>query len=232
MSNSNWWDNGQAREQAWRQMAAIAVSAGLCAPDVPESKEPWTNNELHTAWERWGKTFTEFSDIGLYLKAWQDHIRQLTIEPDRLETCFVQVTITRNYGPLAVTLGLNQEYAIANETEYRAAMRTLSRRVEVLHELWLQENRPGGSETEPMESAAFTILNSEKKGDKVYYKLKQVDGPFSKWGVRVWPEVLADAGIDTANIPLGDFPLGAVWVGKISASGGGKKIVSLARKND
>lgn len=48
----------------------------------------------------------------------------------------------------------------------------------------------------PADALSFKAETLEKstKGDKTYYKVK--GGKFTKFGVTVWPEVLADAGFD------------------------------------
>lgn len=74
---------------------------------------------------------------------------------------------------------------------------------------------------------AFDRIAMEQKGSERYYKLK--GGDFAKFGLRVWPEVLAKAGIDPAKLTEAETFISGLATYLVKADGKPGKVVNIRK---
>lgn len=143
-------------------------------------------------------------------------------------------TITKSYGDMSVSFGYSAEFKAAKDADVAAAYRFVMTAIhqqfaafeagELAH-IKAPSRAPvdTGLLDDEFEGGCIEV---EVKGGKRYYKLK--GGRFAKYGVRIWPETLADAGIDHSQLENGDNPI-TPRKAKISIGRDGKpeKVIKL-----
>ena len=72
---------------------------------------------------------------------------------------------------------------------------------------------------------AVTLLMSYDDNGQPVYKAK--GGPYMKFGVRIWPEVLASLGVDPATLKPGPNPV-SLRVRALMGEHGPRKVIGLA----
>jgi len=116
---------------------------------------------------------------------------------DQIET--ISVSVNRTYGAMSMNFGYSARFVVKSGGQRRAAYAFALREVEKQFDAFatqvavdtrnVQQPSAGSSDQRFMGDE----ISVELKDDTLYYKIK--GGQFTKYGVRVWPEVLTAAGI-------------------------------------
>ena len=122
-------------------------------------------------------------------------------------------------------------------TELRAAFQALNERLDML-ETELASMREGlnAAASQPQASAAgagntidfmasILLVGMDDNGQPTY---KMKGGQYMKFGVRVWPEILPELGIDPGSLKPGPNPVN-LHVLALMGEKGPRKVIGLAR---
>lgn len=124
-----------------------------------------------------------------------------------LEGQRIEATITRTFGDIQMTFGYSAIFEVGSAGQRRSAFAFCIDQVEKQFEahtsnIVVTSRGPqppvGNGSSEKFMGDKIVV---ETKGDKVYYKI--TGGKWSKYGVRVWPEVLGNFGIKTDKLKAG-----------------------------
>lgn len=154
----------------------------------------------------------------------------------------ITVQITRNYGPLSLTLGVSAECEVLNEAARQRAINEMTDTLMLEHRRQVERLKPtssnksgppsSGDQMSPgnpthdgTPSAATEIIDVdyidvEEKGGKKYYKV--MGGKFKRYGVRIWPE---DEEV-TGGVPELNFAY--FGTGRHPVKAGYRALVSMA----
>lgn len=123
----------------------------------------------------------------------------------------LNVTLTKHWGGVSVTYGFQGTFTVTDNKSIRRAYAQCESEVNTQFAFFEQmglhrmnaPTMPGGSQSDGAgqsssgaETTVFLgdVIVTEQKDDKMYYKV--VGAQYGKYGVRVWPETLKQAGID------------------------------------
>lgn len=148
----------------------------------------------------------------------------------RKEGQIYHATITKVYGGVHVTFGYQAVFDVPENQSNGAYIYCLSmvnRQFKAFEENGLAQSQPPSTDDQRGHGTASFIaehLLIEDKGDGIYYKVKGAQ--YKKFGVRVWPEVLTDAGIEFEGLSAGVYPLERKCVVEI-VEGKARKVIEI-----
>jgi hypothetical protein len=171
------------------------------------------------------KQLSEYDDINDALKdmlTFAEHASNLGVPYGFIRK--VGVTVTKHYGDISVTFTQEAEFVVATPAQSRAAFDRLVAVVHHQHDTYQKTNElssvprytagQGGT-------AAGAGTNGHKKDEQLVevdvmklvhgfengkHKWRVFCGLWQKWGVPIYDEVLAHAGIQPDNKEFGDIP--------------------------
>lgn len=219
MNNQHWKDDGQQRAAAWAAVQKILYDRGLISINEAEHGKPWELAFVRSLVDNSTVKMADTATLGEYTERFG---------------AFVDKTFPALFGAsVTVTLGVVSMTALIDDNAHlRVTVENVYRRLVVATDgIKAVAPAPAAGSTsmqitEVEEHAAELIDHSFADG-KHSYKVK--GGVFSKWGVRVWPEVLKRAGIDAETLPLGETMLDDGGVMKVQIDGGKpRKVLELS----
>lgn len=215
MSN-HWKDDEKQRAAAWAAVQKKLWSRQLITATEAEHKAPWevtfVSDLVGSSTVRMGDcaSLAEYTErIGAYI----DH----TLPP------IIGGTLSVNRGDFTLTAVVDDGATLAQQA------RALHRRLEVATDglpfKAMEGQRQPGAQGATYEEHPADTLTCEYANGRHSYKVK--GGPFTKWGVRIWPETLVRAGLSPDGIEMGDTELDGTM--KVLVEGGRpKKVVELS----
>lgn len=206
MTNNKWTDNDKELRWFYNGAVGFAVGAGLFNADHVPSPDLLTDEKVlalisdFTTNVKPLSAFREKTDAAKAFKLWVGRGKQ-PVKPKSEQTITCQ--ITRNLGDISVTFGWTGQFQINKASDLPLAYRYAIDMVDRQFSDWGAGALPAGLSTplrggEQTETFFGDSVVSEAKDGKVYHKI--VGGKYTKFGVRVWPETLKDAGIDTDEL--------------------------------
>ena len=167
---------------------------------------------------------------------WGEWLSGSEIKP-RSEGQIYHATITKIYGGVHVTFGYQAVFDVPQNQAQGAYIYCLSmvnRQFKEFEKNGLAQMRPpqtssGNTQDASIPGTATFVgdkLVVEDKGDgQLYYKIKGAQ--YGKFGVRVWPEVLAQADIEVSHLSAGSYPFERECVVEI-VNGKARKVIEIA----
>lgn len=210
----NTWVNDE-RWLEWFYKGVLSVSAecGILPRDYRSPAATVTDDrvlEIVSQFMDEVRPLSEFAtpaDAATAFKTWAR--RNLPeVKPEQRQT--IECRIERDYGGATITLGWSGIFDIPNHkaltAAYDYAIDQVNRAFSSLGAGALPKMGPGPQPDKPMVTFFGDTIVTEIKDGKRYHKV--LGGQYSKWGVRIWPETLKQAGISedalTADEP---YPL-------------------------
>lgn len=152
----------------------------------------------------------------------------------------VTASVTRHYGAVSVTFGLTEKVMCVNDTHVRIAyelllddIRDQFRRYESEHLSKINAlpaaaaAAPSASQADGHDVVDATKISVEVKNGKVFHKVH--GGRWMKYGVTIWPEVLARSGILAADIPVTGLDLTGYTATILMTNGKPDKVLKLEK---
>lgn len=148
------------------------------------------------------------------LQAFMGWMRGTVVQPlEKGQRIYAE--ITRSFGDVTMTFGYGAGFAVQTNGQIRAAFAYCVDQVErqfeanvtgvMLKSRTVQQQPAAPDETTFMGDEIVV----ESKSGKLYYKI--VGGPYSKYGIRVWPEVLEEFGVKVDQLKGGKSYKLARW---------------------
>lgn len=213
---SHWTQNKTLLSNWYQSAHRVAHSAGLLsvAPSRDYNSEEYEG--LRSTVQMFMAEVRPLSDFDNPAQAIESFHRWLSPESAEVKPVgphrVFSATITKNYGDLSVSFGYSAEFDVDKERDTSAAYKFVVRAIHMQFEAYeregLTKEKPVNvpeSQPDTQEHFRVDIIEVENKSDKMYYKCK--GGKYTKFGVRVWPEVLQAANIPLNTLQIGDNKL-------------------------
>jgi len=218
-TQTNWASDGKLRAEAWAKLAKICYNHALLSAADVSNPEPWKLPTLKRIIGASTVQMLQTDSLEEYLTRFEAYLQSEYVSPSGVYRS-VSMTIARKMsGGTVVTLGMSADYA--EDVTDRQAMAGLAIRLDVLFDQWLRDYSHT-EDVKPMTPAAtngnqphqmslneqvfqFEELRHEFANGKHSFKL--AGGEWSQFGVRVWPEVLKNHGMNPPDIPMGNTPM-------------------------
>jgi hypothetical protein len=128
----------------------------------------------------------------------------------------IKVTETRDYGAVQISFGLERTVYVRGELELKRMHQSTRQVLADLHEHYVNDALPKIALPDAFnpdaQSGALPAVGQEyhdlvalshSVDDQGRHVVKGKCGPWTEYGVRIWPEVLKAAGLDHDGLPLG-----------------------------
>lgn len=173
-----------------------------------------------------------FDTLDQCITAFMGWMRGVAIQP-KAQGQRVYAEITRKFGDTSLAFGYGAEFDIKSGGERRAAFAFCVQEVEKQFEANVSQvmilTRQGVQPPAANDEQSFIgdEIIVEMKDSKLYYKV--IGGQFTKFGVRVWPEVLKAAGLPVENMKGGKrYKLGRICHYSTKDNGNPEKVTRIS----
>lgn len=215
---AHWTDDATLIVDWYIQAAAVAASDGNFG-EVPAYNGDFFKETVATFMEE-TRRLTEYNSPSDALDAFRRWVAIPAPEPTQERLGF---EMTKHYGAVSVTFSYRAAFTVPDDKRLRRAFALCEEKVNAQFEAFERyslskipaannpsprsTSSPSTSVSAPGHNVNFIgrVLAVEYKDNKLYYKVK--GGQYEKFGVRVWPEVLSQAGVTIPTQP-GEFSLG------------------------
>lgn len=209
------WTDDINKRRAFHIMAYQALGKAGLIPILPECiNKPWHDEAYNTEIElfkegydiKQAESAAEAMDV---LKEWAKTNAPKLEHSDNV--AHVSVTVTRHYGDMSISYGLEANYFIQHYGTLALAYKELREVVEAQHDLAAQNRpalMPASQLQEQMASGTryMDILCTHVRKEFVdgKYRIRLIGGEFTKHGVAVYDEYMSSLLIDPDALEMGD----------------------------
>lgn len=211
--NNHWSSEDNQRLAAWQAVAGLMKARHLLTETEAQHSSPW---EIDFIKSTVGGASVRMADCDTLA----EYTERMAAYIEKAYPPILGGTISVSMGEFTLTAVLDDDRSLATQT--RAMHRRLQVALDgvVLQQSAAENNKPATTyEEHPAE-----ILVHEFANGRPTFKVK--GGPFGKWGVRIWPEVLIRAGFSPDTIALGETEISGTM--KVLVDGGkARKVTEL-----